>query len=878
MNDKSPDHITTWTDALKNGSPVAAELKRSQRLALLRLALAATLFVACGSPFINAGDLPDGPAGFESHVAPFLEAHCVRCHGPDESKGQITVHTLDGDLSMGLQLERWERILEMIADGEMPPEDEPQPEDEDRAVVARWIESGLRDYLEQTVPVNAEPTARRLTNIEYQNTLRDLLGFELHVINSLPQDPQSPYRFNNSAEFMRVGQEQIDRYLEVARRALASAIVDPGEPELHLTRREWDASGNDRGLGYDEIGVWGNRRNSAASGMGLKSFPQTGEFRIRCQASAILPQGIEEVPLRLVMGYSLGRNSGNLRVAPVGTVRLSNSPDDPQVFEFRGRIENYPAEPIPPRNGQPQPDAMSITPQNLYDDGTLNDSNDFSNTRNIAMPRVVLNWLEFEGPVTDVWPPEHHTRILFDSPMRETDPDAYAREVLRRFMSRAYRRPARDAEVERFVRIHNLIRPDFDTLEAAIRETLAMVLVSPQFLYLSKSGEPDTRQYELASKLSYFLWASMPDEQLLELAAAGRLDDPEIIEQQVQRMVGDERSRGFVENFTLQWLSIEKMRTVPINRELYPRFLYYVPRGERAGTEVPYRPTVRDYMIEETVGFVGELIRRNASVLQIVDSDFAWLNQRLAVHYGIQGVQGDELRAVSIRPEDNLGGLLTHGSVLVGNGTGTAPHPIYRAVWLREAILGDEVAPPPADVPALSDSAGESAETALTIAELLAAHRQVESCNDCHSRLDPWGIPFERYNAIGRYQATVPVEGTRVRGFNASEFEDLEGYQAYLDSINTVEVAAEARVPRGPSIKGMRELKGFLLLERQDEIAENMTRRLLTYGLGRDLTIRDRIVVAELLEDSADHDHRIRDMIVLICQSRVFRPSLGEGE
>ena len=383
-----------------------------------------------------------------------------------------------------------------------------------------------------------------------------------------------------------------------------------------------------------------------------------------------------------------------------------------------------------------------------------------------------------------------------------------------------------------------------------MRETLAMVLIAPRFLYHTESDPATDEHYAMASRLSYFLWASMPDEELFDLAAQKKLNDPAVIEQQVLRMLDDERSDGFVEDFTLQWLSIEKMLTVPINTQLYPRFLYRVPIGETAGTEMPYRPSVRDYMMQETVGFVGHLIRENKSVLNVVDSDFAILNERLAVHYGVEGVKGMQMRPVPIKPEHHLGGLLTHGSVLIGNGTGTAPHPIYRAVWLREAILGDTVAPPPSEVPALSDSAGESLEKALSIAQLLAKHRTVESCNDCHFRLDPWGIPFEEYNAIGRYQPKVPKDGTRVSGFNAQKHVDLAGYQAYLDSINTVEVDAKARVPHGPEVDGMRELKDYLLKERRDDIAENVIRRLLTYGIGRHLTYRDRFAVEELVRRS----------------------------
>ncbi len=359
--------------------------------------------------------------------------------------------------------------------------------------------------------------------------------------------------------------------------------------------------------------------------------------------------------------------------------------------------------------------------------------------------------------------------------------------------------------------------------------------------------------------------------QLPQAAGGARQIDGLAAQGLLQRLLADPRSDDFVRNFTTQWLSLEKMRTVPINRDLYPRFLYYVPLGERAGTEEPYRPTIRDYMIDETVAFVGELIRSNRSVLEVVDSDFACLNQPLAAHYGVPGVFGNELRPVPLKPEYHLGGLLTHGSVLIGNGTGSAPHPVYRAVWLREAILGQDVPPPPADVPALTDSVGAAAEKALTIKELLVRHRQAESCNDCHSRLDPWGIALEQYNAIGKYQPLVPQVGTRVSPFDKAKHADLAGYAAYLDSINKVAVEAESRLPLGPTVNGLDELKAYLLKHRKDDIAKNVLRRLLTYGIGRDLTWRDRHEVEALLLQSQKHDYQLRDMIVSICQSATFR-------
>ena len=819
----------------------------------------------------SAKPVAAGIDGFETHVAPFFETHCVKCHGPTKSKGALTVHALTGDLSLGRELEAWESILDMLKFGEMPPIDEPQPKKAEVETVINWIESELRAYLKKASPAPRDPRTRRLTNIEFQNTLNELLGFELDVFDDLPEDPEIHYGFNNTAELMRMGPEQLDRYLEIARKAMRAAIVDPENPEPYRKRQQWTSIGADRGMALDELGVWGNRRHSVADGMGLRDFPEHGEYRIRIQASGIIPPGFTEVPLKIDMGTDPGRTERPYKT--VAKLYLTNSPDNPRVFEFRGRIENHPSSPV--RVGRP-PNAslvqqISIKPRVFFDDGTLNDGGHYANVRQLAMPRAVINWMEIEVPVVDVWPPRHHTDILFESPLRETDETGYVRQVLERFTSRAYRRPAADPEIDKFAKIFSLIRPAAKSFEHAMRETLSMVMISPQFLYHTESAPATDQYFAMASKLSYFLWASMPDKELLDLAAKRRLNDDTVIRQQVQRLLADDRSHAFVEDFTVQWMSIRKMLTVPINDKLYPRFLYLVPIGETKGTEVPYRITVRDFMMQETVGFIGELIRQNKSVLNVVDSDFAYLNERLAKHYGIEGVKGMQMRPVPIEPEDNLGGLMTHGSVLIGNGTGTAPHPIYRAVWLREAILGDHVPSPPSEVPALEETAGDSTEDALSIAQLLARHRTVESCNDCHFRLDPWGIPFEDYNAIGRYQSKVPKDGTRVSGFNVDKHKDLAGYQAYLDSINIVEVTAKARVPHGPEIDGMRELKAYLLKERKDDIVENVIRRLLSYGAGRKLSYRDRFAVDAIYEHAEDTDFRMRDIIVSICLSDVFR-------
>ena len=501
-----------------------------QTISLLAFVLS-LLFPATSTP---AADIPLGLGGFKAQVAPFFKAHCISCHGPDKSKGEMTLHTLAGDFATDGELEQWELVLEKLDAGEMPPEDEPQPNEAERKAVVAWIESSLRDHVQQRNAVKPEPKTRRLTNVEYESTLSDLLGFELNVIDDLPEDPQHYYHFNNTAELMRIGPEQLDRYLEIARKAMRSAIVDAEKPEPYKWRREWSPIGTERGMGQDEVSVFGGVGRGNPRQNDLSGFPRHGEYRIRMSAAAILPPGHDEVPLRLNMGEYQGGDHNEKASKDVGTVYLTNSPDEPQVFEFRGRDREPPFLEL---NWKPKGptvassiDRMTLRLRVDYDDGTLNDGAHYAFVRQMSMPRAVINWIEFECPVTDVWPPKHHTDILFASPLRDEDEDAYVRAVLERFMSRAYRRPATDAEVERFVKIYGLVRPSVDSLEAAMRETLAMVLVAPRFLYHTESDPATDEHYAMASRLSYFLWASMPDEELFDLAAKKKLNDPAVIE------------------------------------------------------------------------------------------------------------------------------------------------------------------------------------------------------------------------------------------------------------------------------------------------------------------------------------------------------------
>ncbi len=810
-------------------------------------------------------------ASHTDDVGKFFNHYCVRCHGAETQKADVSLHEFPAIPTTGDDLKQWKLILEVLGSGTMPPDDEPQPSGDEREAAIQWLRERFRAALMKLENDESTPAARRLTNFEYQNTLRDLLGIELNLAKHLPEDPSRPYRFNNNPQYLLMGGEQLERYEEIAQRAMAVAIVDAIKPEVAQARREWKSD-----KGPAELAIEGNKRGSPEDGLSIKEWPQNGGYRIRVKASGVFPEGTSELPLRLIMGYSLAGDIGASPFEPVGTIHLKKDDNEPRVYEFYGRIENHPWEPERQfRRGGTRtgnlvtiPAAMVITPQNLFDDGTLNDRLDPA-----TRPRAVIEWIDFEAPFSESWPPDHHRQILFDSPLRDNDRDAYVRQVLKRFLTRAFRRPVQPEEISHYVRIHQIYASRRDTLEQSMRSTLAVALASPNFLYHISDTTGATRHYDIANRLSYFLWGSMPDETLFELASQKRLDDESVVAEQVRRMLADKRSHDFIGNFATQWLALDKCRKIPINTKLFPRFLYLVARGQHAGEEVPFRPTIRDDMVEETIAFLAELTERNESLLNIVDSDFAMLNERLAAHYGVTGVHGPELRRVPLEHNSRLGGILTHGSVLIGTSTGSAPHPIYRAVWLREAILGDDVKDPPADVPALEDSAGKSAETASNIKDLLRQHRQKTSCNECHARLDPWGIPFERYNAIGRFQPMVPKDGTRIRGFEKEKHQDLAGYNDYLAQVYTVNVDAESKLPGGPIVNGLDDLKAYLIAERSDDIAANVVRRLLSYALGRRLTrlsYRDHLEVESIVEKSKANGYRLQDLIVSICQSELF--------
>lgn len=464
---------------------------------------------------------------------------------------------------------------------------------------------------------------------------------------------------------------------------------------------------------------------------------------------------------------------------------------------------------------------------------------------------LILETLEFEGPLFDQWPTSTHRRLLPQLAVKNTDASAAkprvneqyererAKQAIKRFMKEAFRRPVTHADIAYVLEFYDEVRPRSESFEEAMREAFVMILVSPDFLYqVEASSTPGPRPlspHELATRLSYFLWSTTPDNELTRLSDSGNLTKPAVIATQVHRLLQAKQSNEFVKHFTDQWLDLPGIDRVAINPEYYPKF----------------DDKLKTSMREETRLFFGEILQRDLSVLNLIDSDFLMLNAELAKHYGIDGPKGGAFERVSVPSDSPRGGLLTQASVLLLNSTGEDSHPIRRAVWLRSRLLDDPPAPPPPDVPEL-DSESEEA-TGLSVRQQLEQHRSREACNDCHRGIDPWGIPFENFDAIGKFR----TEALRVHSRNRKK--------------NFVNVSSDSVLPNGKSIEDMNGLKTHLLKNEKRRFARALVSRLLEYGTGRSIVFSDQDSVDKLTDQFEADEYRLKGMIVAIVQSKLFQ-------
>ena len=773
-------------------------------------------------------------------VEAIIQQHCVACHGPSIQQASLRLDTLPTDFAGDARAaETWHDVRDALNRGEMPPRDATPLGRTDRDTLLDWLDAAILEASEARSSSKSVVVMRRLNRGEYQNTMRDLLGLEIDFVKNLPPDEVSPDGFTNNGSVLRMSPLLMEHYLGAARDALGRAIVTGPPPLVYEHRAEETV--------VDKLKTvnWSNRLGRTGTFVArVPEFPDEGHFLLRVRARAEIPEGAPIPRMSISLGYRADTQTPARKVAEVDVIE-----DSSRIFEFRGRIEEFPLQ----SRTQSKYPGLLVWIRNAYSDGKpppAGEKVSFEQDGKVKQklvwaedpefPKIVVESVYFKAPNYATWPPEHHVNLLPAVPPDPGDEVQSARSALRKFLRRAYRRPVGERDSDPLLRFFGEIRPVVGSFEEAMRETMAMALISPNFLYRIEdssetSGHVD--DHELAARLSYFLWSTMPDARLMDLAARGRLADLQVLRNETLRMLDDPRSWAFVEQFSDQWLDLPGVHRVAINPNYYPRFDL----------------SLKEDMRRETQHFFAELLRRDHSALHFLRSDFAMLNERMARHYGVQGPRGSAFERVALDGQGRLGGLVAHASILLSNSTGEDSHPVERGVWIRRALLGDPPAPPPPAVPNLNSADQDLA--LLPLKRQLELHRDNEACARCHQGIDPWGIALEEFDAVGLRRESV------LRRF---------GERVEMHPVDTSSI-----LPDGHEVDGAEALARYLVDWQARRFGRALAAKVLAYALGRTLDRRDKVAVDEIADRFERGGYRLRELCAIIVTSDSFRARSG---
>ena len=788
--------------------------------------LAKKVWTSAARPQESERDADDAAAdlaeSYKNTIKPIVASHCLDCHGEDDPSGGLPLHA--GHLSKlktASVQDAWLRIEQVLEEGSMPPE-EPLS-NEDSGKFGNWLSQSIAAARAGELRPPAIP--RLLNRQEYQNTMTDLLGIEMDHVLDFPADPRSLDGFRNDASTLRPTSLHMELFLASARRALGRAVVS-SEPPAPF-RREFLESNLDRWNGDGQRANRLGRKQEFLAHM-PKDYPETGPFTVRVQLNAELKPEKGFPLLEVSVGYRPDTQI-LLREFPLVEVTQTES----QEFVFHGYLEDFPL----PVRGQGKFPGLVVRVRNRYDDGSplpKREKKQKEYPDEPGLPKLIVESVTLETPSQENWPPPQHFAILPDSELRAKDPAAYAREVLRSFASKAFRRPVTEEEVDGLVSFFQATQKDYPQFEDAMRETLAFVLIQPSFLYRDyltesvrreSSSAIDAQQFALASRLSYFLWRSMPDDSLLQLAKDGRLSDADSLLSEVARMLADPRFDRCLEGFVSDWLQLQYIDAVAVDRRIRD-----------------WDEDLKRDLMAQPIALFRELVNQNLSALNLLDSSIVMVNEPLAKHYGIENVLGRKLRPVTLT-DDLRGGLLGQAGFFLAGSNGKDSHPIRRAVFIRDRLLLDPPAPPPADVPSLDEASKEFAK--LSIAKQLEIHREAEGCASCHRDLDPWGLALEEFDAVGRWRGDAKAA-------------------KQTESVQTVSFS------NGKTLAGMRDVKDYLLSEYRYEFAKSLVSRMLSFALGRSLNLADEAEVDRITLEFASRNFRLRDLFSIIVSSKLF--------
>ena len=779
--------------------------------------------LACVSSNITA-------AQEEVSTGQLLTQHCEKCHSGAKAEGDFSLTSLTDDFNDKQNRERWLTVLEQLKEGTMPPADEPRPPVKYVQSVMDWISTQAGKAEIARRETEGRVVMRRLNRAEYANTVRDLLGVEVDLTDLLPLDT-STNGFDNNAELLHTSSFLMRNYLDAADRVLDEAIANAPEPWIQKKRfdireeKTVKATGSVYRHTDDGVAIFATweSANIRVTMWNFRSHVR-GKYRFRISGYGFQSEG-KPITFRVTAGT----------LKEVTEERLIDyfavPADTPTVVEFTEQLEPENRIRILAEGLPALPPAVEKIGADKY-----------------TGPGLVIQWVDVEGPILESWPPPGHKAIFGDLKQTRISPERFevvsqqpmvdAERILREFARRAFRRQVSDEDVNPFLaRVKSKLDQNY-SFEQALRVGLKGILVSPDFLFLREQATR-LNDFALASRLSYFLWSSMPDEELFQLAAKNKLHEQDVLGEQVERLLRDPKARAFNTNFTGQWLSLRAIDATLPDGTLYPE----------------YDDILKTSMLKETSMFFDEVLRNDLPLTHFVSSDFSFLNARLAKHYGIPGIEGMEMRKVTLPSDSHRGGLLTMGSVLKVTANGTTTSPIIRGSWVLERILGTPPPKPPLDVEAIEpDIRG-----ATTIREQLATHRDVESCASCHRKIDPPGFALESFDVIGgwrdHYRATGEpreVNGRRVRYWNGA-------------AVDPGDI-----LPDGRRFHDIDEYKQ-LILEDKDQLARNLTEKLLAYSTGAAPTHADKLQIETIVNHLRDRNYGFKALIHEIVQSPLFQ-------
>ena len=766
---------------------------------------------------------PD-PALYLRSVRPYFEKFCFDCHDSTEQKGGLNLEALKPTFATRTDLNQWTTIFDRIERGEMPPPKKVRPPETWVKPAMSWIGLSLYDAETRRQAAIGRAAWKRLSRSEYQNTIRDLFLIDKDVQSMLPEDAISS-GFDNVDVALDVSAIHMEKYLEAADAALDAALVKGPKPESVTKRGSLltekgavaDAMGKNI-LALPDAAVLLNEFYPPKV-FGAIRVGKAGLYKIRISASAYRSKAT--LPLMVYAGNFYG---GGGRSELLGV--FDAPPDKPKTYEFTARLLPQETIRVIPRGPRKDPYKQTI--------------------EEYTGPGLAVQWAEIEGPLAPEWPPASVTHLLGNvDPAKGSFADA--EKIIKDFMPRAFRRKIDLGEEKPYL---DLVKAKLDggaKFEEALRVGLKAVLVSPDFLYFQAApGRLD--DYALASRLSYFLWSTMPDDALMAAAKAGKLHEPATLHAQVERMLADAKAAAFTENFTGLWLKLRDIRVTMPDKKLYPEF----------------DDLLEWSMVRETRGFFDELLTNNLSLLNFVQSDFTMLNARLAELYGIPDVDGFGFRKVALKPEWHRGGVLTQAAVLKVTANGTNTSPVPRGVFFLDRLLGRPVPPPPKNTPAIEpDTRG-----ATTIRAQLEKHRSVEMCATCHNRIDPPGAALESYDVIGGWRETYRALGMPA---NQHTIDPADGKTRFQYGPGP-KCETDATTPNGKKFTNIEEFKKLALADPadRDQFARCLAEKMLIYSTGHSLEFADRAVVSQIVSNIRPKNYGLRTLVHEIVQSPTF--------